>query len=318
MNDTSNGRLPDLKRYVRIFAGLICVRTLIVMAGWTIHSPAIVQISPDFEPMKFNTALAFLFCGIALLAPRGRASACMSLLAALIGLLTLLQYIFHFNSGFDTFFAEPFVRKREAFPGRMSPNAAMGFILAGFCIFNLSFNCNRLEKYRSFAIALASSLVVALGMAPFLGYLTGTQDAYVWGLMVGMAFHTAVIFILLGICLQFVTYSEMKQSIVWLSIPVFVMIFAVTLSLGQAAKNDNDRHLQELVDAHAQDNAPSRKNILSIWTGRWDGWPNAGTVPAVHRKTPGSLMRWNICGPIRYCGRWSGPIRSRASSGWRH
>jgi len=39
---------------------------ILVLAGWHLKIPAIIQIHPQFVPMQYDTALAFLFAGIGL------------------------------------------------------------------------------------------------------------------------------------------------------------------------------------------------------------------------------------------------------------
>lgn len=48
---------------VRISASLLVLMGCVVMSGWAIQSPAIVQINPTFTPMQFNTALCFVLSG---------------------------------------------------------------------------------------------------------------------------------------------------------------------------------------------------------------------------------------------------------------
>ncbi|KKL68166.1 hypothetical protein LCGC14_2127690, partial [marine sediment metagenome] len=36
----------------------------LVLFGWYTHSVTLIQVSPYFVPMQYNTALGFLFCGL--------------------------------------------------------------------------------------------------------------------------------------------------------------------------------------------------------------------------------------------------------------
>ncbi len=51
---------------LRIAGLFISIIGSIVMAGWLLKNQYLVQISPAFEPMKFNTALLFLITGAGL------------------------------------------------------------------------------------------------------------------------------------------------------------------------------------------------------------------------------------------------------------
>ena len=256
---------------LRICAAGICAMAVIVMAGWLIQDVRLVQIDPSFEPMKFNTALFFLLCGLSMAAitfavdkvAAGAACICLGLAG-----LTLSQYVFGTDIGIDTLFGTPFVQKRSLFPGRMSPNTASGFVLASFALFCLSAKWPTRDRIRSFLVSLAGSLVIALGAAPFLGYVTGTQDAYTWGFMVGMAFHTSVAFMVMGGCIIALGVGRRPYLPAWAPVPVFVMLAGLTLSMWQAAHNNDVRQLRRLVESSAASIANDTEATLkSVYLG---------------------------------------------------
>jgi hypothetical protein len=115
---------------------MLCGMSAAVMVGWFVHSAAIVQLHPSFEPMKFNTALLFFLSGLGLLywtnMPRF-VFICGSFIF-LFSSFVLSQYIFRVNYGIDTFFVEPFIQIRTVYPGRFSPNTAVAFMLTGFAL----------------------------------------------------------------------------------------------------------------------------------------------------------------------------------------
>ena len=39
----------------------------LVLTGWYAHNISLIQVSSNFVPMQYNTALGFLLCGISLL-----------------------------------------------------------------------------------------------------------------------------------------------------------------------------------------------------------------------------------------------------------
>ena len=232
----------------------ICALAFVVLFGWFMHDASLVQIHPSFEPMKFNTALLFLLCGLSLAALSTSLllpAAVLAALATLAAAATLVQYPLGVNFGIDTLFVEPFVQKRTAFPGRMSPNTGASFALIGFALFCLSAKWPTREKLRSFVVSLAGSAVITLGAASFLGYITGTQDAYTWGFMVGMAFHTSVGFIVLGGCILMLGFGRGPYLPVWAPIPVFIMLAGLTVSMWQAARDNDVHQLRRLVEAGA-------------------------------------------------------------------
>jgi hypothetical protein len=99
---------------------------------------------------------------------------------------------------------------------------------------------------------MLASVVIALGAASFLGYVSGTQDSQVWGALVGMALHTSLGFMILGFCIFMMSWQNMARAPVWIPIPVFIMLIATTLSIWQATKDEDKQQLKGIVGAEAQ------------------------------------------------------------------
>ena len=84
---------------VRGSAVLLIVMGAIVMTGWWMRSEAIVQISPDFTPMQFNTALCFSLSGLGLLALNLRRVWLVRACGILAGAIATLDANFAWRSG---------------------------------------------------------------------------------------------------------------------------------------------------------------------------------------------------------------------------
>jgi len=183
-----------------IIAGVATVALgLAVIAGWQTHNVLPVQVDVSFAPMQYNAALGFVLCGIGLLAAawrRLRVSAVCSVGVGVIGFLTLLQYLLSANLGVDQFFMASSIMVQTSHPGRMAPNTALCFTLAGVALWVISVSSARREQILLFAGPLGS-IVMALGLVATIGYLTGLKT-YSWGYFTNMAAHTAVGCIVLG------------------------------------------------------------------------------------------------------------------------
>ncbi len=179
-----------------------------VMFGWYIHSPALIQILPQFVPMQFNTALCFLLSGVALLASgrSQRLSVAAGGLVALIGFLTLIQYVLDVNFGIDQLLMKHDITVETSQPGRMAPNTALCFFLYGLA--NGLFAAFPDISKRPAIKGVINSIVVALGAVALFGYLFGMEGAYGWGTLTSMAVHTAVSFVFLGVAGCLVAWLE--------------------------------------------------------------------------------------------------------------
>jgi hypothetical protein len=96
--------------------------------------------------MQYNAALGFVLCGTALLAlTRGwpRVAAACSAVATALGLLTFSEYLLGINVGIDQFFINAFLTVQTSHPGRMAPNTAVCFTLAGAALWVTSVSVRR-------------------------------------------------------------------------------------------------------------------------------------------------------------------------------
>jgi PAS domain S-box-containing protein len=113
---------------------------IVVLIGWWIGDDALRSIVPGEPRMKVNTALAFILCSIVLLLGYFMRPSRMqrvfvaglSGVVILIGLLTLVEYLFGLQLGIDEMlFRDETPTTLTHFAGRMSPISAINFLLIG-------------------------------------------------------------------------------------------------------------------------------------------------------------------------------------------
>jgi PAS domain S-box-containing protein len=241
-----------LQDLIGIICGLLVALTsIIVQIGWFTHSIALVQISADFSPMKFNTAVAFFFCALNLIFfnSSSRIVKSSGLVTALLALVTLSQYVLHNNNGIDSLFVTPFTQAHSLFIGRMSPATGIYFLILG-CLLPLAANFPDKNSLRLFIIII-TSIVIALTIVPLLAYLSGIETAYLWRIFTEMALHTAVCFILLGIGIICRIWSTATTTPYFLVIPVVLCLTTTAfVTSGALFTYENVKH-QELLKAEA-------------------------------------------------------------------
>ena len=183
-------------------AGLLsCEVGAIVLFGWAVDSTDLKSLAPGLIPMMPNTAVAFVFAGMSLLAASMRperwglrlgAGACAAIMGA-IGLSTSVEYLLGVNPGIDQWlFREPPETAGPWIPGRMGLNTAVCFVLLGFAVL---VKLGRPARYEALADATALGAMLLAFMA-FLGYLYQEQFLYGVGQYTPMALHTALTFLL--------------------------------------------------------------------------------------------------------------------------
>jgi two-component system, sporulation sensor kinase E len=176
----------------------------IVMLGWILDIPVFKEIIPGFVSMVFNTALCFVLFGGALLLtqyPIGKYQIpfffTISLIATLIGSITLLQFLFHFDTGLDQLFVadKEKISKAHLFSGRMAFNAAICVSLFGLGLVMLAIKTrlsNLLAQYLFHVVMILSAIAL-------IGYMYGVSLFYSLFYVSSMATHTAILFFILSL-----------------------------------------------------------------------------------------------------------------------
>ncbi len=145
---TRNGiRVPlPLEPAYRALAGLLAILSagtgMMVVAGWMLGIEILVRVRPDFNVMKFNTALCLIAsgCGLWLMAnatAKGRTvvSAALGLFVLAVGAMSLFESVLGWNLHIDQLFWNDLPWHPDL--PRMVPQSATFFSFAGlFLIFN--------------------------------------------------------------------------------------------------------------------------------------------------------------------------------------
>jgi PAS domain S-box-containing protein len=218
----------------------------LVVAGWLTVAVALIQVLPGLPPMQYNTALGFMICGAGLLAATldlRRPTALLGSLAALIGLATLFENLFHTNLGIDDLLVETYVLTGVSDSGRMAPNSALALSLVGLALLVLGWR----PATRSWHLwpALFGSIVAALGTAALVGYAADVPHAYGWGNFNRMSLHTALGFTLLGGGIVGLSWNnaqgESGEMPEWLPGLAAIAVITVTLCMWYALNGGRQR-----------------------------------------------------------------------------
>ncbi len=212
------------------------------MVGWHLRLPALIQIHPDLVPMQYNTAMGFLLSGIGLLLASGnywRGTLVFGSAVGLIGGLTLAQLILGVDLGLDQMFMQHYITVATSQPGRMAPNTALCFALAGVAL--LIAGLERCGRRRWQAVSLLCALMVGLGFVALIGYLLDIPTAYGWGNLTRMAVHTALGFMVLGGGLMALSWQSEMAERDWRPWGIGVITATITITLWQALHAANAR-----------------------------------------------------------------------------
>jgi len=182
----------------------------LVMVGWILGYLPLLRFYEAGTPMVFNTALCFVVTGIgyAGVARQGRRGpAWCGAFVLLVGAITFLQFPTGRSFGIDELLMVQRINVNLSGPGRMAPNTAVLFVFCG-----ISLLLAVLPTKRARLIAALGSIIFAVGLLSFGGYLTGLRSAFSWGRFTGMALHTTIAFLGLGLAQMVWAVEQMKRA----------------------------------------------------------------------------------------------------------
>ncbi|MGF7118899.1 PAS domain S-box protein [Methanobacterium oryzae] len=168
--------ISRLKSLSEIFSIAIAIGGLIILLGWAFDITIFKTPGSYFSAVKTNTALCFIFLGLSLWFLQEKRlnkrnliiGQILAFLAALIGLLTLIEYLFSVNLFIDELiYSEPWGAIQTTNPNRMANTTALEFLFIGIALLILDrviYNDKFPAQY-FMIIPGAITLLIALGYA---------------------------------------------------------------------------------------------------------------------------------------------------------
>ena len=210
---------PNTLNIVLGCAIIVAVVSLSVLTSWLLDISALKTVLPGFPEMKPNAAIAMLIAAAGLFCISrksdgnswGRAAVACGVLVFLIGSLTLGEFMTGSDIGIDNLLiSATAATSGNPFPGRMSPHSAFNFVLLGIS-FTTLIGGRRFQKISEFVAIILSITTVA----SVIGYLYGAQQLYGVSQYIGMAVHTAGLFIICSCALLIANpHSEMGKLVI--------------------------------------------------------------------------------------------------------
>jgi len=187
--------------------------------------------------MQRNTAMCFALTGLALLglvADRPGRTILFSALSAIFAGGSLLEYLFSADFGIDQLLGIAYITTQTSEPGRMAPATAVCFLLLAIAFVWAQ---TRLIRESSLVLGITGFLVAAVGATCCIGVLAGTSDAFAWGNLTRVAFHTAIGFMVVGLGVAALAWDRSKRDAsnpAWIPIGASLLVAIVRFGLWQA------------------------------------------------------------------------------------
>src|SRR5437899_3069135 len=174
-----------------------------VLIGWALDIATLKSVLPNQPQMVPNTALSFVFACVSLWLLRkeerrrwNNAALLCAGAVLLISVLTLTEYLLALDLGIDKlFFGWRLPSNSTTLQGRPSPHTASNFLLLGASLLLLATKKTWLRRLSQY-FAMAATLVALLAIV---GYSYRVAFLYRISPANGMALHTALTFLVLGI-----------------------------------------------------------------------------------------------------------------------
>ena len=181
------------QKTIETLVGLtLVVLGVTVMMGWIAAYAPAVRLHENFVAMVFSAALSFTLVGVAFLLPRNANNKPLHYMlgsfVCVIGALSLAGNMVDIDLGFDLHGFHRWLADGNLRPGRMAPNTALCFVLAGSTIILL-----QMAATRTTAIVIQSFtfLLLLFGMAGIVGYALDLNILYGFN-TTRMAVQTAI------------------------------------------------------------------------------------------------------------------------------
>ena len=183
-------------------AGLWCIAVgSATIALWLAEPARLAALYPSLFGMKFNSGLATVTIGAALLMTmRGlrHLPALMMVPVFLYGAVALSQHVFGIDAGIDTALNKPFVDIGTSLPGRIAPNTAVCYMLVSLALFLRAIR----QRSDTLQIALGVATFI-IAAAAFIGYAIALDFAHDWIRFTRMSFQSTTCFVVLSIAIVF-------------------------------------------------------------------------------------------------------------------
>jgi hypothetical protein len=200
---------PEKKRKIaRALSLVVIIAGVMVIIGWIFDIGVLKSISPAWISMKITTAITFVLSGITLYfiarAAEGEFDKAQVVLSITSLIIILLMGTLFFSAVLDIrtgaedlFIKEAAGTVKTVTPGRPSVPTMLNFILIASAGILTILNS---EKFR-LKLKIIAVVVGAIGAIAIFGYIINAPILYyfVEGINSAIAFHTAGLFVLLGI-----------------------------------------------------------------------------------------------------------------------
>lgn len=185
-------------RIIVLSAGIITILIgLVTLIGQATGNDIFRKLNSSIHSMRANTAVCLILLACMLIIKEFSSKHKMAgilfriiiLIISSFCIITLFEYLFNWNSGIDELlFSDSKIEGYTLFPGRLSFNTAICFLLLGFALFFVDTK----SKSLLFISQIFPLVSILLCIFPILGYLNGSKILLLISFSNHMSLYTAI------------------------------------------------------------------------------------------------------------------------------
>jgi PAS domain S-box-containing protein len=170
------------------------------LLGWILNNDLLKRIHPSLVNMKANTAICLMLVATCCFLINARSQSpitrritlVFAIIVALVGVITLSEHVFGWNSGLDQLlFYESKEEAGLSFPGRMGVAASLNFLFLGIALSFVDARARRWFRVSNISVILVITVTVLV----FLYYFYGIERNEAIAQYFTIAVHTVVAFV---------------------------------------------------------------------------------------------------------------------------
>ena len=176
------------------------------LLGWILDIDLLKRIYPSLVTMKANTAVCLIFASVSLYliedrsasALKRRISQLLAVIVIAVGLITLSEHLFGWNTGLDQLlFHETQKEAGLSFPGRMGVASSINFSLLGIALLLLDSRSRRWFRVANILVFFVMTITLLVSLY----YFYGIEQREAFAIYFTIALHTVVAFLSLGVAI---------------------------------------------------------------------------------------------------------------------
>ena len=183
-----------------VFSALLIA--LVALTGWIFHIKSLTTFNTEWPSIKVNTAIGIILGVVSLLLffrKKNVIALLLAMVAFLLGVVSLSEYVFHWNAHIDELFFSDTWTPEDKYPGRMATFTTFAIIITGISLITYSYKKRWILRVSEFS----AILLFILSFTGFVGALYDAGQLFRLANIASFSIPTALAGLLMSFALLF-------------------------------------------------------------------------------------------------------------------